>query len=165
TINNNIISTINVGEYPAAISVIGNEAYVTNLNSNTVTIINTINNNIISTVPARNIPVPPTGHCVCVIPVQKPPCPTCPCPVCPAVPKCPVANFTSSIVLVVKFTDTSKDANKWYWTFGDGTNSTEQNPIHVYNKPGNYRVNLTVSNNNCTVTKSNLVNVCAPGTR
>jgi PKD repeat protein len=133
---------------------------VTNFNSNTVTIINTINNNVISTAPARNIPVSTTGHCVCVVPVPKPPCPTCPCPTCPTVPKCPAANFTSNLILVVKFTDLSKDATRWYWTFGDGTNSTEQNPIHVYSKPGSYRVNLTVSNSNCTITKSNVVNVC-----
>jgi parallel beta-helix repeat protein len=33
----------------------------------------------------------------------------------------------------------------WHWDFGDGTNSTEQNPNHVYNSPGIYTVLLTVS--------------------
>ena len=30
----------------------------------------------------------------------------------------------------------------WNWNFGDGTNSTEQNPVHTYSKAGNYTVNL-----------------------
>jgi YVTN family beta-propeller protein len=162
TINNNVIGTINVGEYPAVISVIGTEAHVTNLNSNTITVINTINNNVIATMPATSVLVPSSGQCMCPIPVPKPPCPTCPCPTCPSVPKpkCPVANFSSKPICAVKFTDLSKDANKWYWTFGDGKNSTEQNPLHVYNKPGNYTVNLTVSSKNCTVSKSSIVSVC-----
>uniref|UniRef100_UPI000B16127B PKD domain-containing protein n=1 Tax=Methanosarcina barkeri TaxID=2208 RepID=UPI000B16127B len=34
----------------------------------------------------------------------------------------------------------------WLWDFGDGTNSTEQNPLHTYNEVGNYTVNLKVTN-------------------
>ena len=34
----------------------------------------------------------------------------------------------------------------WHWDFGDGTTSTEQNPIHIYQKDGvHYTVTLTVS--------------------
>jgi outer membrane protein assembly factor BamB len=33
----------------------------------------------------------------------------------------------------------------WNWTFGDGYSSTNQNPIHIYNKTGNYSVTLTVN--------------------
>ncbi len=32
----------------------------------------------------------------------------------------------------------------WKWDFGDGTNSTEQNPVHIYDESGTYSVNLTV---------------------
>jgi PKD repeat protein len=32
------------------------------------------------------------------------------------------------------------------WDFGDGTGSTEINPVHVYEKPGKYTVTLTVTN-------------------
>jgi PKD domain len=45
------------------------------------------------------------------------------------------------------FTDTS-DANptKWQWDFGDGTTSSEKNPMHKYNTAGTYNVTLTVWN-------------------
>ncbi|HYG15427.1 MAG TPA: PKD domain-containing protein, partial [Bacteroidia bacterium] len=33
----------------------------------------------------------------------------------------------------------------WLWKFGDGTSSTEQNPVHHYTNPGNYIVCLTVT--------------------
>jgi gliding motility-associated-like protein len=33
---------------------------------------------------------------------------------------------------------------KWNWNFGDGTSSTIQNPIKFYNKPGAYKLSLTV---------------------
>ncbi len=32
----------------------------------------------------------------------------------------------------------------WKWDFGDGTTSAEQNPIHKYEKPGEYVVVLYV---------------------
>jgi phosphatidylserine/phosphatidylglycerophosphate/cardiolipin synthase-like enzyme len=49
----------------------------------------------------------------------------------------------------VQFTDMSFDLDdnisQYYWDFGDGTNSTEQNPIHIYLNEGTYNVVLTVS--------------------
>jgi len=46
----------------------------------------------------------------------------------------------------------------WYWDFGDGTNSTEQNPIHTYKEEGAYLVTLTVkSDNNLTDSVSKIV--------
>ncbi|MBO9728273.1 MAG: PKD domain-containing protein [Chitinophaga sp.] len=48
------------------------------------------------------------------------------------------------------FTDQSTDAtgtiNKWEWSFGDGTVSTDQNPVKKYTAPGEYNVQLQVSN-------------------
>lgn len=64
----------------------------------------------------------------------------------------PVANFTADITsgavpLTVNFTDTSQnDPAGWFWNFGDGTNSTEQNPTHVYASVGTYTVSLNVTN-------------------
>lgn len=49
--------------------------------------------------------------------------------------------------LKVCFTDnTIGEPTTWEWNFGDGTNSTEQNPEHVYSTEGNYTVTLTTSN-------------------
>jgi len=45
------------------------------------------------------------------------------------------------------FSDASKGKpTKWYWTFGDGTYSSETNPQKTYNKAGQYSVCLTVTN-------------------
>lgn len=44
--------------------------------------------------------------------------------------------------MAVEFTDASLNANQWLWTFGDGTASTVQNPIHVYPNNGSYTVML-----------------------
>jgi len=74
----------------------------------------------------------------------------------------PVANFNSPLaeaVLnsdadhgiyeneVVSFFDNSTGSpTSWFWDFGDGNTSTQQNPTHVYGKMGGYTVNLTVGN-------------------
>jgi PKD repeat protein len=63
----------------------------------------------------------------------------------------PAADFTAdprvgTAPLTVKFTDLSTGGpTSWSWTFGDGTTSTEQNPVHVYALEGGYDVTLTVS--------------------
>jgi len=45
----------------------------------------------------------------------------------------------------VQFTDfTSPTGSNWYWSFGDGYNSTDQNPSHTYEIPGQYSVGLIV---------------------
>ncbi len=33
----------------------------------------------------------------------------------------------------------------WYWDFGDGNTSTEQNPVHTYSEVGEYQVCLTIT--------------------
>jgi PKD repeat protein len=62
------------------------------------------------------------------------------------------ANFTATptrgkVPLTVIFTDTS-DASpvKWLWEFGDGTNSTGQNPSHTYTTAGTYNISLRAWN-------------------
>lgn len=66
-----------------------------------------------------------------------------------------------SIVIgqVVNFTDSSINPVSWSWDFGDGTNSTEQNPSHVYDSAGIYTVSLTVENSygSDTETKTDLI--------
>ncbi|WP_319507716.1 PKD domain-containing protein [uncultured Methanolobus sp.] len=63
----------------------------------------------------------------------------------------PVAGFTSNVTsgaapLSVNFTDQSTNATSWYWEFGDGTNSTDQNPTYAYTDVGTYNVSLTAIN-------------------
>ncbi|MBL7727568.1 MAG: PKD domain-containing protein, partial [Dinghuibacter sp.] len=40
---------------------------------------------------------------------------------------------------------TSIDTVGYVWDFGDGTTSTQKNPLHIYNNPGFYTVKLTVT--------------------
>lgn len=42
------------------------------------------------------------------------------------------------------FLDSSKYANSWFWDFGDGTTSQIQQPMHTFQKSGQYRVCLSV---------------------
>ncbi|MDD1705698.1 MAG: PKD domain-containing protein [Methanoregulaceae archaeon] len=64
----------------------------------------------------------------------------------------PAANFTAnrtsgSAPLAVAFTDLSTGfPESWTWSFGDGTSSSEQNPVHRYTTAGFFTVNLTVTN-------------------
>ena len=48
----------------------------------------------------------------------------------------------------------------WYWDFGDGTNSNEQNPSHIYDYPGLYYVWLTIEDENgCENSTMQTINV------
>jgi YD repeat-containing protein len=63
---------------------------------------------------------------------------------------CPLAQFTASPLsgfppLWVTFTNSSTGASSYLWSFGDGANSTEQNPVHTYSTGGSYTVSLTVT--------------------
>jgi PKD repeat protein len=67
----------------------------------------------------------------------------------------PVAHFTADTVSLnnpTTFTDLSISQgsanNAWYWDFGDGATSTNQNPNHTYTASGIYTVSLTVINVN-----------------
>lgn len=50
---------------------------------------------------------------------------------------------------LVSFTDLSSSGSgtisAWYWDFGDGNSSTQQNPNHAYNALGTYLVCLTIT--------------------
>ena len=54
---------------------------------------------------------------------------------------------TGKAPLVVKFSDISTgNPETWTWDFGDGTTSTQPNPVHTYTAPGAFDVSLTVTN-------------------
>ncbi len=59
-------------------------------------------------------------------------------------------NFTTdrtngTAPLSVHFTDMSSEwAYEWRWDFGDGTTSTERNPVHTFQRPGAYTISLNI---------------------
>lgn len=65
----------------------------------------------------------------------------------------PVAKFDALMKcdqpLRREFMDRSIAATSWQWDFGDGSTSTNQNPVHQYAAPGRYLVKLTVWNKTC----------------
>jgi PKD repeat protein len=73
-------------------------------------------------------------------------------PVTITVLESPAAAFTANVTegnapLTVQFTDESTgNVTAWLWDFGDGNTSTDQNPVHTYESPGNYTVSLNASN-------------------
>ncbi len=66
-------------------------------------------------------------------------------------PDPPEAEFVADVTsgnppLTVQFTDLSTGvANAWFWTFGDGQNSTLQNPSHDFTFAGSFNVSLLTS--------------------
>ena len=81
------------------------------------------------------------------------------------------STFTSNITngqvpFAVKFTDTSTgNPSSWDWDFGDGTNSTDQNPIHIYSTSGWYNVSLNVTDINSSNISIKCYLIEATGTR
>lgn len=49
----------------------------------------------------------------------------------------------------VSFANSSQNAFAYNWDFGDGTSSTEQNPMHTYAANGTYDVILTAQSQSC----------------
>ncbi len=79
-------------------------------------------------------------------------------------PTLPTSSFSSNITsgyapLPIQFIDVSQNTTAWNWDFGDGTYSTQQNPMHTYSAAGNYTVMLSVSNENGTDSKTSTINV------
>jgi PKD repeat protein len=46
---------------------------------------------------------------------------------------------------VVTFTNKSKISGTYHWDFGDGTTSSEENPVHDFGKKGKYLVTLSIN--------------------
>jgi PKD repeat protein/C1A family cysteine protease len=70
------------------------------------------------------------------------------------------ADFTASprsgpAPLKVQFTDASSGSiTSWWWSFGDGTISSDQNPTHTYLREGTYTVSLKIAGSGGTYRKS-----------
>ncbi|MFT5668961.1 MAG: hypothetical protein ACI9DK_003171 [Vicingaceae bacterium] len=70
----------------------------------------------------------------------------------------PLANFTYNGGPTTQFTNTSTLGQTYFWDFGDGGSSVQQNPTHTYFSTANYQVKLiTYSQDSCfsdTISKS-----------
>ena len=81
----------------------------------------------------------------------------------------PVANFNAAPLsgcapVVVQFSDNSTgNPTTWTWDFGNGSVSSQKNPVATYTNPGTYTVKLTVSNASGanTITKPSYITVHA----
>lgn len=82
-----------------------------------------------------------------------------------------VADFTTTLTsgnapLTVQFTDQSSgDISQWWWFFGDGQGSQQQNPSHTYTDAGVHSVTLIVikpDDSYETVTREDYISVGAP---
>lgn len=88
------------------------------------------------------------------------PAPT-PTPTPTATPKPPSVAFTFSVNgLDASFTNHTKGADTWTWSFGDGTTSTARNPGHSYAAAGSYDVTLrAVATNGAVASVTHTVTV------
>jgi gliding motility-associated-like protein len=83
-----------------------------------------------------------------------------------------VNNKAGCFPVYAQFTDTSKASpgttnTSWFWDFGDGTQSTQQNPLHIYTTSGSFAVTLRVTNSQgcfSTISRPAYINV-NPGVR
>gem|GEM_PF-4463066 len=87
-------------------------------------------------------------------------------------PNCnPIANFTYNtcenytIIFIDNSTDQDGIVEGWLWDFGDGENSTDQHPIHVFPYDGIYMVCMEVWDNegdSDRICKNITINSCSP---
>jgi PKD repeat protein len=64
--------------------------------------------------------------------------------------------------LEVQFTDeTTPTPTSWFWEFGDGNTSTDQDPLHTYSEAGLYDVSLEVNSGAGFELKTGYLNVSA----
>lgn len=62
----------------------------------------------------------------------------------------------------VYFVNTSLNATQYFWDFGDGTNSTQASPLHVYANQGIYTVKLIAINPPCKDSITQVITIQHP---
>lgn len=75
------------------------------------------------------------------------------------------ATSSCSVPFTVKFTNASTGGGSYLWSFGDGSVSTDMNPVHSFSSAGNFAVTLINEGNDCgsdSVTKPDLISVQQP---
>jgi PKD domain len=84
----------------------------------------------------------------------------------PAVPL-PAADFSAADAAVagepVAFRDISSGATAWFWNFGDGLTSNEQNPVHAFPRSGAFTVLLTAVNQTGAATANRSITIAPTG--
>jgi len=62
------------------------------------------------------------------------------------------------IAMPISFDNQSCNGDTYFWDFGDGTTSMEENPAHRYENPGPYTIKLRVENqvNNCGIDETQI---------
>jgi len=67
---------------------------------------------------------------------------------------------TPEVGMTIQFTDSSTgNPTSWRWDFGDGSQSTLQNPQHQYQSAGTFNVTLTISNGTSSKNLTKSINV------
>ncbi len=81
----------------------------------------------------------------------------------------PTIEFTATprqtcLFFPVSFTDQSSPADFWFWQFGDGGTSLDQNPVYQYGDTGLFTVTLIVGVNGCydTLIKPDYIRIFPP---
>jgi gliding motility-associated-like protein len=54
----------------------------------------------------------------------------------------------SNVQFIDQSTSGTREIKTWRWDFGDGTTDITQNPVHKYTQPGDYLINLFITNEN-----------------
>ncbi len=71
-----------------------------------------------------------------------------------------VSPETSQSGEMLTFSALGTDGTSWFWDFGDGITSTVQNPVHSYERAGEYEVTLTVtSSDGCKTTSKKTLGI------
>ena len=71
-----------------------------------------------------------------------------------------LANDTFCKNSEIFFSNTSNNAEKFAWNFGDGNNSILENPTHFFQNSGNYTITLMAENGpNCFSSKTKIINI------
>lgn len=72
----------------------------------------------------------------------------------------PVADFSETISEgEVSFTNASSSFDTIFWEFGDGSTSTETNPVHTYVESGSYTVSQTITKCDKSDTKTKIIEI------
>lgn len=73
-----------------------------------------------------------------------------------------LANDTVTLGQPLAVSNTSTQAAAYLYDFGDGSSSTNKNPVHTYGAAGNYNLELTVTNGLCKDSLGRSVTVVEP---